>query len=370
MSKPSANTVEGRATVARPSLCLLAAISVLVVAAMAAPVAQAAKLPELEVTKTNPESKEKEPANSTTPFVIGHENDGTTTAVGNPGPLRLAIAAAGGPSEEVVLYTQPGCLGEPAGAGTLNEFEGTGLQVEVPADSTTYFYVREFDPSEVFETSDCSKVGFPYWESSTVVTPPKEPPVEEPPVEQRPPAVNPPAPPHLHTQPAGRANDNSPQILGSAPGAERVKVFANSSCSGAPVLNVSGAELAFGVTVHVSDNSVTDFAGISLANGKQSFCSPPATYIEDSTPPRTRITMGPGTKTRRHKAVFRFTDTGEDPLATSFQCRINHKQWKPCHSPFKLRHLKFHRYVLRVRGTDQIGNAESKPAKRSFKVVR
>jgi hypothetical protein len=149
-----------------------------------------------------------------------------------------------------------------------------------------------------------------------------------------------------------------------------VKIFANASCSGLPLANVSADELGSGITMHVSDNSVTDFAGVSVANGKQSFCSPPATYIEDSSPPRTRITMGPGAKTRRHKAVFRFADTGEDPLATSFQCRVNHKKWKPCHSPFKLRHLHFHRYTLRVRGTDQIGNAESKPAKRSFKVIR
>jgi hypothetical protein len=79
--------------------------------------------------------------------------------------------------------------------------------------------------------------------------------------------------------------------------------------------------------------------------------------------------MGPGTKTRRHKAVFRFADTSEDPLGASFQCKVDHRSWKPCHSPFKLRHLHFHRYVLRVRGIDAIGNAEAKPAKRTFKVI-
>lgn len=358
----------GRARQARPTLCLLGLA--LVLGAFASQARGA--LPDLEVTQTNPVSVSAEaPANSTTPLVIGHEDGGITTAIHDPRRLGLPVAAAVDPSEEVVVYADPACADAPIGTGTLNEFEGTGIQVEVPADSLTKLYVRHFDSTEALEPSACPKNGFPYWESSTVVAPPPgELPVEQPPAEQRPVTGNPPFPPRLHTQPGGRANNNTPRILGSAPGAERVKVFANSSCSGAPILNLSSAELAFGAAVHVADNSVTDFAGISVANGKQSFCSPPATYMEDSSPPRTRITMGPGVKTRRHKAVFRFADTGEEPLATSFQCRVNRKKWKPCHSPFKLRHLRFHRYTLRVRGTDQIGNAESKPAKRSFKVIR
>lgn len=354
---------------ARSSLRLLLVGAVLAIAFLAVSVAQAAKLPELEVTATNPTSTEQAPANSITPFVIGHEEGGITTAIHRTSRLGSPVAAAVDPSEEVAIYTEPGCAGEPTAAGALNEFEGTGIQVEVPPDSVTHFYARHFDPSEASEPSICSKVGYPYWESSTVVTPPGEPPTEEPPAEQRSGSSNPPVAPHLHTQPSGRANDNSPRILGSAPGVERVKIFDNVSCSGSPLANVSAEELSSGITMHVSDNSVTDFAGVSVANGKQSFCSPAATYIEDSSPPRTRITMGPGTKTRRHKAVFRFADTGEEPLTTSFQCRVNHKQWKSCHSPLKLRHLDFHRYTLRIRGTDQIGNAESKPAKRSFKVI-
>jgi hypothetical protein len=114
---------------------------------------------------------------------------------------------------------------------------------------------------------------------------------------------------------------------------------------------------------------VTDFAAISSANGKQSFCSTPATYIEDSTPPHVRITMGPGVKTRRHKAVFRFADTGEEPIGTSFRCRVNHGKWKACHSPFKLKHLHFRRYVLSVSAMDEVGNTEARPVKRSFKVI-
>lgn len=357
---------EGRAKSARPSLRLLATAAVAAAALVMASSARAQKLPELEVTATNPISTEQAPANSTTPSIIGHEDGGITTSIRNAGRLNLPVGAAIEPSEEVALYTEPGCLGEPVAAGSLNEFEGTvGIQVDVPADTATTFYARHFDPNEVSQASDCSKKGFTYWESSTVVTPP----AGEPPVGQRPGPSNPPVAPRLRTQPSGRANDNAPRMLGSAPGAERVKVFANTSCDGSPVANITADELGSGITMHVVDNSVTDFAGISVANGKQSFCSPPATYIEDSTPPHVRITMGPGAKTRRHKAIFRFTDTSGDPAGAQFKCKVDHGKWKPCHSPLKLRHLGFHRYVLRVRGTDTIGNAEAKPAKRSFKVI-
>jgi hypothetical protein len=371
MSKQHVIAREGRAKSARPSLRLLATAAVAAAALVVASPARAQKLPELEVTATNPISTEQAPANSTTPSIIGREDGGITTSIRNAGRLNLPVGATIEPSEEVALYTEPGCLGEPVAAGSLNEFEGTvGIQVEVPADTATTFYARHFDSNEVSQASDCSKKGFTYWESSTVVTPPSDPPAGKPPVEQRPGSSNPPVAPRLRTQPSGRANDNSPRILGSAPGAERVKIFANTGCDGSPVANITADELGSGITLHVGDNSVTDFAGISVANGKQSFCSPPATYIEDSSPPRVRITMGPGAKTRRHKAVFRFADTSDDPAGAQFKCKVDHGKWKSCHSPLKLRHLGFHRYTLRVLGTDAIGNAETEPAKRSFKVIR
>jgi hypothetical protein len=173
----------------------------------------------------------------------------------------------------------------------------------------------------------------------------------------------------LHTVPGGRANNNAPNIFGTSPGASQIKIFSDSGCAGAPIAVVSPAGLSTGVVIRVPDNSVTDFAAISAANGKQSFCSSPATYIEDSTPPRVRITMGPGVKTRRHKAVFRFADIGEEPMGTSFRCRVNHGRWKACHSPFKLKHLRFRRYVLSVSAADGVGNIAAKPVKRSFKVI-
>jgi hypothetical protein len=331
--------------------------------------AQAEQLEPILLTKSTPPSSESSPANSTTPFVFGSE-EGVIISVVHFSPLstRPVALALKHPGNEISVYSNPACTGTPLSTGTVEELEETGIQVTVPENARSTLYAKQSDPNGIDQASACPSVGLDYWEGSVPVTPPSEPPATTPPA-TRPTPTNPPVAPRLHTIPGPRANDNTPRIVGSAPGAERVKIFDTVNCGGTPIGNVSPAELAAGVTVHVSDNSVTDFAGVSVAGGKQSFCSPPATYIEDSTPPRIRITMGPGSKTRRHKAVFRFADTGEDPLATSFQCKVNHGKWKSCHSPFKLGHLRFRRYVLRVRGTDETGNAETKPVKRSFKVI-
>lgn len=384
MSKPRTNAVERRANMARLSLRLIAFAAALLTLALAAPAAQAEQPEPVALTGTNPVSSQAKPAASVTPLVEGR-GDGAIISVVKPfgGRTRSPIASAGtSPTNEVNIYANATCTGSPVQNGIVEKLEGEGIQVEVAPDSTTTFSAVQVDPNFPGEPSICSKP-ITYWNSSSASEPPvEEPPKEEPPTTEppvtKPPTVDerpgapsgPPLPPRLRTVPSARANDNTPELLGSAPGADAVKIFTNSSCSGAPLDTVSVKELTAGVEVRVPDNSTTDFAGISVANGKQSFCSPPATYIEDSTPPHVRITMGPGAKTRRHKAVFRFADTSEDPLTTSFQCRVNQKKWKPCHSPLKLSHLKLHRYTLRVRGTDAIGNAEAKPAKRSFKVIR
>jgi hypothetical protein len=369
MPKPSENAVKGRANLARPLLWLLAVLTALLVPAIGATAARAEQLETLLLTKTSPASSEAEPASSTTPLVFGAE-EGVIITVVQFGPLRSSpgIAAASDPSNEVAIYANSSCEGKPLNTGTLGELEKTGVQVAVAENIKTTLYAIQSDPDEINETSECPTFGLGYWQGSKPVTPPTEPPPSGRPAE-RPASGNPPVAPRLRTVPSGRANDNSPRIVGSAPGAERVKIFASASCSGSPVATVSAGELAAGVLMHVPDNSVTDFAGVSVAGGKQSFCSPPATYIEDSTPPRVRITMAPGTKTRHHKAVFRFADTSEEPDGTTFICRVNHRKWKPCHSPFKLRHLGFRHYVLRVSGMDATGNVAIKPAKRSFKVI-
>jgi hypothetical protein len=368
---------------ARLSLCLL---SSLVFVVFVLPVAGAhAVPPKPALTETNPVSSKDAPAESLEPFLIGKGEPGAETQVVH----RPALLAAGPgtfftlhPEYKIEIFAETACQGPVVAFGTAEELEDTGIAAPAGADAVTKFSAWQIDPSEPGEPepSKCS-VERKYWEGNP--PPEAEEPAPEGPGGGGPgtPAPEPPqagggngaserpVPPRLRTVPVGPANDNTPLIAGSASNVDAVKLYDNSSCSGSAVANVSPSELTAGVPLRVADNSVTDFTGVTVNNGKQSFCSPPATYIEDSSAPRTRITMGPGAKTRRHKAVFRFADTSGDPTGTSFVCKVGKHKWKPCHSPFKLRNLGFHRYVLRVRGVDAIGNAETKPAKRSFKVI-
>jgi hypothetical protein len=168
--------------------------------------------------------------------------------------------------------------------------------------------------------------------------------------------------------PKAVANDNAPAVAGSAPGAGSVVLYADGTCSGTPVVKGSAAQLAAGFSVHVADNTTTIFSAVAVG-GQRSNCSGPVTYVEDSTAPVTRVTMGPGIKTRKRKVVFRFADVMEDPPGTSFFCRVDKAKWKPCASPFRLNHLRLSRYVVRIRAVDLAGNAEKTGAKRIFKVV-
>jgi len=388
MSKQRAIAVEGRAIAARPSLCLLL-LCVGVASLFVTPVARAQQLPELVLTRTDPTTTESVRANWTTPRVLGHANGKVISTLPSPfeGRKFAHTAAGGDPGEEVILYSDPKCAAEFA-AGSLAELEGTGIEVEVPENSVTTFYAVQTEPGGANDPSECSESSVTYWESSSGLTPEE---IEEREQEEReaeeegsgggeqpsgqgPGAggggAGPPAAPHLHMLPGARANDNAPRVAGSAPGADWVMVFANVKCSGWPIATGTAAALGIGLPIQVADNTSTSLSAIAISSGGASPCSEPTSYVEDSTPPRTKITMGPGVKTRHRKVVFRFADVSEDPPGTTFLCKLDRKKWRHCHSPYKLHRLGRRRHVLRVRGVDVAGNAEHKAAKRRFKVVR
>jgi hypothetical protein len=380
MTLPSKNVAEGRASLARPSPRSLLAIAAFLVPVLAAPIAHAEKPRQVVLTDTNPTSKESSRANSTTPRIFG-DGDGPITSVIRFGAGGVPIKADVNPSNAVAIYTDSSCTGSAVATGTLGQLENLGIEVKVSADSTTTFYATQTDSAEPSSPSDCS-LGLTYWESSTVVTPPSEPPPGggEPspgggksPLGGEPPTSgnsSAPSAPHLRMSPGGRANDNAPLVTGSAPGATTVKVFNNANCNGTPVAKGSADQLAAGLAVQVADNTTTSFSAISAAGGPPSPCSSPVTYTEDSTAPLTQITMGPGVKTRKRKAVFRFTDASDDPPGTTFLCKVDRHKWAQCSSPLKVRRLGFRRHTVRVKAIDSAGNAEATGAKRRFKVVR
>lgn len=379
MTKLAACAHERRAVAARLSLLL---VPVLILgASLVLPEGAAAAPPTPVLTGTTPTSSESSPASSTTPLIVGVGNESVITSVvsGRRFSGRSAIARAIEPSAyEIQLFNGAGCAGAPAKTGLVSTLESPGIQVTVNAGVATTFSALEFNPEEPGVPSKCSNT-LTYWEgtpsvgggsggsegsgssgsgSSSGGVSPAVP-------------ASPPSPPHLHTSPGGVSNDTTPTVIGSAPGASSVKIFMTAGCIGSPVARGTAAQLGSGIPVQVPANAVSAFYGVSVGpTGLQSDCSSPAYYNEDSLAPHVRITMAPASKTRKRKAVIRFTDTTGNTPGTAFSCRVDAKKWRRCSSPLKLMRLHAnHRYTVKIKATDPAGNVSVKPAKRSFKVI-
>jgi Glycosyl hydrolase catalytic core len=96
----------------------------------------------------------------------------------------------------------------------------------------------------------------------------------------------PPAPRITDIDPNSPANDNAPEVKGSAETPSSVKLFKTVGCTGAPVASGSATQFASpGITVLVADNTTTSFAAKARdPAGNTSPCSAAFTYVEDSTP--------------------------------------------------------------------------------------
>ncbi|HET7591159.1 MAG TPA: hypothetical protein VFK14_13375 [Solirubrobacterales bacterium] len=220
-----------------------------------------------------------------------------------------------------------------------------------------------------------------------------------------------PEPPQLlETSPESPGQSTTPRLIGEAEPGAKVKVYTSPDCSGEPVATGTAEELLDpGLQATVAASSLTSFRATAEAEGFVSECSAPLSY-EEVTPigggeagggsggsgggsagtsggtgakvegatavakgqtylvPHTRITYGPGAKTRRHRVVFRFADsTGQ--TGTRFRCKLDRKRWRGCRSPLRLKHLGRGRHVLRVRAVNAAGTWEPRAARRAFKVV-
>jgi hypothetical protein len=369
---------------------------VVVVQASAAPLAP-------QLNETTPLSSAEAPAFSTTPSVLGEAEPEEIIIERMPVGMRSALTRsraahpAKNPDFEIVVFLGSDCLGPVIGTGTAETLESAGVPVTVSENSKTVMSAEQVDPAKSSEPSGCSNA-LSYWEGSV---PPGAGSGSEaegegsvggsnggsssganngtsgagsssssgalaPAIPLGP--VKPQAP-RIHTNPGGVANDTSPLVVGGTSAAEAVLVYTGEGCRGIPVAKGSPDQLQAGFQVSVPVNAVTTFSAAAII-GQRSACSEPVNYTEDSTAPRTRITMGPGIKTRKRKAVFRFTDITEDPPGTTFVCKVDKKKWKPCASPFHVKHLKYGRHMVKIRATDLAGNHERKPVKRRFVVVR
>jgi Tol biopolymer transport system component len=224
--------------------------------------------------------------------------------------------------------------------------------------------------------------------------------------------LGPPVPALTGTNPASPNASTEPKIVGETEPGTAIKIYPTPDCSGAPAGTGTAAELmGAGVKVTVEAGSTTSFhATATNSIGDTSGCSTRSvTYTQQSAPPPpeeeagggsggsgggsggsgsgsgggssggvkvgnvvyvaplVRITLGPLSRTHFRRPVFQFVDTAEQPN-TQFFCRIDHKAWKGCSSPDRLKPLKLGKHVFAVKGKSVAGQWGS-PVSRRFKVV-
>jgi hypothetical protein len=89
------------------------------------------------------------------------------------------------------------------------------------------------------------------------------------------------------------------------------------------------------------------------------------TYVTpppDKTPPETTI----GSK-KIKGTTAKFTFSSNEP-GSSFQCKLDKRKYKPCHSPKKYKHLSGGKHKFKVRAVDAAGNVDPVPAKKKFTI--
>ncbi len=172
------------------------------------------------------------------------------------------------------------------------------------------------------------------------------------------------------TLPASPANHNSPKILGSAPAATTVRLYASAVCSGAAIATVSAAELEAGIEVTVPDDTSTAFSATATTAAENiSGCSEPIAYVEDSSAPTTTLDTHPAALASSGEATFAFSgsDPGGSGLA-SYECRRDAGSWAPCTSPKTYTSLPDGAHSFEVRAIDKAGNADQTPASFAWSV--
>ena len=87
--------------------------------------------------------------------------------------------------------------------------------------------------------------------------------------------------------------------------------------------------------------------------------------VTDTTPPETRITLGPDATTESHAAEFRFRSSEKKP---TFECRIDAFAWRACKSPITYTEVPDGEHTFSVRASDRYGNVDATPAVRSWTV--
>ncbi len=272
------------------------------------------------LTDTDPDS----PANDNNPEVKGSAEAGST----------------------VKIYSSSDCTGSPLASGSAATFSGAGITTPVPSNQTTNLRASATDAAG--NASGCSSA-LAYTHDSAA-----------------------PATPSLtDTDPDSPANDNNPEVKGTAEAGSTVKIYSTADCSGSPLASGSAATFSgAGITTPVAGDQTTNLratATDSLNNA--SGCSPALAYTEDSTAPQTQVDSGPQGPTNDPTPSFGFSATGG---AQGYECRFDSASFGPCSGPGDSHtaspQLADGAHTFEVRATDSAQNTDQTPATRSFTV--
>jgi FG-GAP-like repeat/FG-GAP repeat len=177
-------------------------------------------------------------------------------------PEVKGTVGSGSPTQVSLYRNDAACAGPPAATDTVAAFTGAGITVTVGRNQPTELRARTID--QAGNASACS-APIAYTEDST------------------PPA----APSITDSDSDSPANDNGPEVKGTAEAGSTVTLFNTPDCSGPGV--VSGAASQFsnpGLTVTIQDDTTTQlYARAVDPAGNRSLCSAPFAYTEDSTSP-------------------------------------------------------------------------------------
>ncbi|MDP8976476.1 MAG: SMP-30/gluconolactonase/LRE family protein, partial [Actinomycetota bacterium] len=178
----------------------------------------------------------------------------------------------------------------------------------------------------------------------------------------------PPAPTITGTTPASPANDNTPEVRGSAVTGGTVRLYTNSTCtSGVAGTGSTSTFASPGISVTAADNTTTTFwAKVTDVRGTSSCSSSSATYIEDSNAPvAPSIDAGPGTLGSDPTPTWSFSG---EPGAT-FECQLAQgatvvSALAACLSPktYDLSAQPDATYTFSVRQRDTAGNTSAAAA--------
>ena len=115
------------------------------------------------------------------------------------------------------------------------------------------------------------------------------------------------------------------------------------------------------------EQQVLDATGFDSPTGAVGEVFYDETFTIEMGPPQTTITKHPKRKAQKPRATFRFV--AEPAGATTFECKLDKKPFKPCASPFKTRVRRGPWHRFRVRATVE-GVGEPSPAKFAWRVRR